>query len=517
MKRRDFIKLSSVVTIPVFFNGFGLKAIARKPVPSINEYNDKVLVLIQMDGGNDTLNTVIPLDQYSNLSSVRSNILIPENKVLKYNDKVGFHPYMASLKEVMDEGQLNIVRAVGYPNQNRSHFRSTDIWMSGSAADVQKTTGWMGSYFSLEHADYPDGYPNDDINFPFAISMGSTASQTCQGSFGNYSIAVSDATQAGELFEGEWETTPDNCFGDQLSFVRDTVRQSNEYSDIVSEAYSKGTNMSQKYSDDNKLASNLKDVARLISGGLKTKVYVVRLGGFDTHSAQVDAVDTEKGKHGELLATLSTAIGAFQDDLNLMNLDKRVIGMTFSEFGRRIKSNASFGTDHGTAVDMFVFGSCVNPVIIGENPEISDNVDNKEAVPMQFDYRSVYGSLLIDWFEAKESEVKSILYEDFHKISIVAGCESTANEDLLPENDIEFTISPNPVYSSTTISFLSNGEQSIISLFDELGSELKVIMRTTLPQGKQTFSFDVSYLSSGVYFIRLVNSTNQITRRFVKI
>lgn len=517
MKRRDFIKLSSVITIPVFFNGFGLKAIAGKPVPSINEYNDKVLVLIQMDGGNDTLNTVIPLDQYSNLSKVRSNILIPENKVIKYNDNVGLHPSLLPLDGLKDEGQLNIIRAVGYPNHNRSHFRSTDIWMSGSAADVYKSTGWMGSYFSLEHGDFPSGYPNDDINYPFAISMGSTASQTCQGRYGNYSIAVSDATQAGELFEGEWETTPDNCFGDQLAFVRDAVRQSNEYSDIVSEAYSKGNNLSAKYPADNKLASNLKDVARLISGGLKTKVYVVRLGGFDTHSAQVDVADVSIGKHAGLLQSLSNAIDAFQDDLNLMSLDKRVIGMTFSEFGRRIKSNASFGTDHGTAVDMFVFGTCVNPGIIGENPEISENVDNKEAVPMQYDYRSVYGSLLIDWFEADEADVKSILYEDFQKIPIVAGCSSTSNEEIISESNIEFTISPNPVYSSTTISFLSNGERSKISLFDELGSELKVISNNIFTSGKQNINFNAGDLSAGVYFVRIVNSTSQVTRRFVKI
>jgi len=442
MKRRDFIKVSSIISIPVFFNGFGLRALANKPVPSINDYNDKVLVLIQMDGGNDTLNTVIPLDQYSNLSKVRSNILIPENKVIKYTNEIGFHPSMVGIKEVMDNGQLNIIRAVGYPNQNRSHFRSTDIWMSGSAADVQKTTGWLGSYFNLEYSDYPEGYPNTDIDYPFAITIGSTASNTCQGTLGNYSIAVSDATQAGELFEGEWDTIPDNCFGDQLSFVRDTVRQSNAYSDIVSEAFSKGNNISIKYPEDNKLAQSLKDVARLISGGLKTKVYVVRLGGFDTHSGQVDASEVTKGKHAELLQILSNSIAAFQDDLNKLELNERVVGMTFSEFGRRIKSNGSLGTDHGTAVDMFVFGSCINTGILGNNPEISDNVGNGEAVAMQYDYRSVYGSILVDWFEADEDEVKSILFEDFQKLPIISSCLPNGNDNIIDE-DIKVSIEPN--------------------------------------------------------------------------
>ncbi len=516
MKRRDFIKVGSILTVPVFFNGFGLKVFANKPVPSINEYNDKILILIQMDGGNDTLNTVIPLDQYSNLSKVRANIMIPENKVLKVTDKTGFHPAMTGLRSMMDESKLNIVRAAGYPNQNRSHFRSTDIWMSGSAANVQKTTGWMGSYFSQEHSDYPTGYPNSDINYPFAITIGSTASNTCQGELGNYSIAVSDATQAGELFEGEWEKLPDNCFGHQLSYVRETIRQSNAYSDIVSEAYNKGNNLSTKYPEDNKLAKSLKDVAKMISGGLKTKVYIVRLGGFDTHSGQVDTTDVTKGKHAELLKTLSDAIEAFQDDLNLLDIEERVVGMTFSEFGRRIKSNASFGTDHGSAVDMFVFGKCINAGFTGENPKISDNVDKKEAVAMQTDYRDVYGSLLVDWFEASEDDVKSFLYEDFKKLPIISSCSPSSNETVITDN-FDVIISPNPVSGRATISFTSRGEQIKVSVINELGSEIKQINNKVFENGRQEIIFDAGSLSSGIYFINIASKNMFVSKKLVKI
>ena len=229
MKRRVFIKTGSLLTIPVFINGFGLKLFAGQPVPSPEEYNDKTLILIQLDGGNDTLNTVIPIDQYTNLSKVRSNILIPESKVLKLNDVTGMHPAMSEMKSIFDDGKMNIVRATGYPNPNRSHFRSTDIWMSGSAADVYETTGWMGRYFAMDYPEYPDNFPNDDINYPFAISIGSTASETCQGVSSNYSIAVSNPESSGELFEGEWDTIPSNCYGSELSFIRNAVRQSNAY------------------------------------------------------------------------------------------------------------------------------------------------------------------------------------------------------------------------------------------------------------------------------------------------
>ncbi len=516
MKRRDFIKVSSILTVPVFFNGFGLKILANKPIPSINEYNDKILVIIKMGGGNDTLNTVIPLDQYFNLSKVRFNIMIPENKVIKLNDKTGFHPVMEGLRNVMDDGRLNIVRAVGYPNQNRSHFRSSDIWATGSAADVQKTTGWIGSYFNLEHPGYPTGYPNSDIDYPFAITMASSPSTICQGNSGNYSIAVADPNQTGELFEGEWDYVPDNCFGDQLSFVRETIRQSNAYSDVVSDAYNKGNNLSTKYPEESKLADDLKDVARLISGGLKTKVYVVKLGGFDTHSEQVEDTDVTKGRHANLLKEFSDAIDAFQDDLILLSVDKKVVGMTYSEFGRRIRSNASFGTDHGDAVDVFVFGTCVNPGFTGENPEISDNVGKKEAVAMQTDFRSVYGSILVDWFEADEQDVKDILYDGFQKVSVIGNCSSTSNKNIITTID-SLILSPNPAITELNIEFYSGGKQTEISIYNELGTKLKVIANRKFNTGTQKLTIPVSELTSGVYFIRMKNSFGQKTERFVKI
>ncbi len=516
MKRRDFIKTGSLLTIPVFINGFGIRLFAGKPVPVPDTYNDKILILIQLDGGNDTLNTVIPLDQYSNLSKVRSNILIPENKVLKLNDITGFHPAMSDMKSMFDDGNLNIIRATGYPNPNRSHFRSTDIWMSGSAADVYETTGWMGRYFALDYPEYPDNFPNDEVEYPFAISIGSTASETCQGNSANYSIAVSNPESAGELFNGEWDYIPSNCYGSELSFVRDIVRQSNAYSQIVSEAYEKGNNLSGKYNDDNKLGINLKIIARLISGGLNTKVYVVRLGGFDTHSAQVDSVDTTIGRHAELLESLSNAIGAFQDDLELLGLDKKVIGMTFSEFGRRIKSNASYGTDHGDAVDVFVFGSCVKSGFTGQNPIISDNVDKKEAIPMQNDFRSVYGSLLIDWFGADEQDIKDILYDGFQKIDIVGDCSSTSNNNITVANEI-FKLSPNPASSILKIEFSSLGEHMEVAIYNELGSKLNIIANKKFNMGIQAINVDISDLTPGVYYIRILSTKTQYTKRFVKI
>ena len=188
--------------------------------------------------------------------------------------------------------------------------------------------------------------------------------------------------------------------------------QTNAYNDVIQTANDNGANLSTKYEDDDSLASKLKIVAKLIAGGLKTKVYVVNLGGFDTHALQVDGSDQTTGDHAELLSSLSKSICAFQDDLEQLGLDERVVGMAYSEFGRRIRSNDSLGIDHGTAGPMMLFGSCVNPAVLGDNPEISPDVDNQEGVPMQFDFRSVYGSVLMDWFEVEEQVVKDLLYDD---------------------------------------------------------------------------------------------------------
>ena len=221
--------------------------------------------------------------------------------------------------------------------------------------------------------DFPEDYPNDDCPDPFAITLGSIVSETCQGPSTNFSMALVDPENLTTIIEGaEGSLDLDTCYGYQLDFLRTAVKQTNAYSESIETAADNGNNMAQ-YPGDNRLAEQLRIIAQLISGGLQTQVYIVNLGGFDTHAAQV-ADSTTTGNHANLLETLSGAVAAFQEDLQLLGLDERVVGMTFSEFGRRIRSNDSLGTDHGTAAPLFVFGSCINPAIIGENPEIPDVV-----------------------------------------------------------------------------------------------------------------------------------------------
>ncbi len=518
MKRRSFIKRSSTVGVPLMLGGIKVSALNNPFFNVLNTGDDKVLVLIQLSGGNDGLNMVLPKDQYANLAQVRSNVLIPENEILNLTDTVGLHPAMDDIKNMFDDGKLNIIQSVGYPNQNRSHFRSSDIWHSASPADEVWNTGWLGRYFDTIAPDYPTGYPNDSFPDPLAVTIGSTVNETCQGTGGNFSLALVDPDNLTALATPINTTQPDSCFGDKMDFLVTSIIQTNAYNEVVEAASANGSNMSTKYADDNQLANKLKLVARLISGGLGTKVYVVQLGGFDTHGDQVVGGDTTTGEHADLLNELSDAICAFQDDLTLLGVNERVVGMTYSEFGRRIRSNASLGTDHGTAAPMMLFGSCINPGIFGDNPEISPDVDVQEGVSMQFDFRSIYGSILMDWFELDQQLVEDLLYEDFQYIPVLQSCTAPTNTNEVSLSDsIGLDVFPNPFNAYTTIQFTVPAGFAKISLFDVIGNELRVLSSGLFTTGTHTIQMEANDLAPGTYYCRIQTDHGQKVKRVVRM
>lgn len=517
MKRRSFLQTGSAVSLPILVNGLSLGILPKNALfAALNEDSDRVLVLVQLNGGNDGLNTIIPIDQYDHLANARSNILVPENQVLNLQDHVGLHPVMTGLHGLYEDDRLGIVQGVAYPNQNRSHFRSSDIWMTGSPADEFWTSGWLGRYLDKKFPDYPDNYPNPDHPDPFAITIGAIVSETCQGFSSNFSMALTDPFSLSPLDPGEGGSLPDNNYGHELAFLLQTIAQTNAYSDTVLQAAESGTNLSTLYAGDNRLAQQLKTVALLISGGLKTKVYIVSLGGFDTHANQVGDSPTQ-GQHANLLAQVSGAINAFQDDLKKQGLEEKVLGMTFSEFGRQIRSNDSLGTDHGTAAPLILFGPCVESGILGENPEIGENVEPQEGVAMQYDFRSVYGSVLMDWFGASEADVKELLYEDFQHLPIIAGCSPTSIFDPLIDEDLSVELYPNPCRSYSRIKWQSQGEYFRISVFDHLGHELETLASGNFARGSQELTWDCSGYPPGSYFIRVVGDQGQKTRKLVKL
>jgi uncharacterized protein (DUF1501 family) len=518
LNRRDFIKLSSIATasLPIALSGFPIFAKEKPAAYQFSTENDNILVLIQLQGGNDGLNTVFDLNQYDNLQNVRSNIIIPENDLLTVNGTTRFHPSMSGLKAIWDQEKLGVIQNVGYPDQNRSHFRSTDIWNSASSVNDYISSGWIGRFFDVNHATFPENYPNENNPDPFAITIGRVVSETCQGINSNFSMALEDPENPGTALVSNTGNIPDNCYGDALGFVNDTIKQTNAYAEVIKNASSSGNNLSTKYNNSS-LSEKLKQVAKLISGGLKTKVYVVQLGGFDNHDNQVVEGVTKTGKHADLLEQLSDAMAAFQDDLKLLNIEDKVLGMTYSEFGRRIRSNAGLGTDHGTAAPLFVFGNCAKNQVLGDAPEIDTQVDEKEGVQMQFDFRNIYSTILTDWLGATKQESTSILFDEFDALPLFkSGCSvALSTDDILLEKS-EIKVFPNPTSDFINIKFFGTNERTRITLYNSLGAVVKEISRKNYSSIQHSIKIDVQSLPKGNYFIHYQTKGSSKTKKLLK-
>lgn len=327
-------------------------------------------------------------------------------------------------------------------------------------------------------------------------------------------MAIINTNDLGGLTTGIEAPPTNDCYGSELSFLVETFKKSNEYGERIIDAADAGNSNSNLY-PNNYFAQELSTVAKLISGGLQTKIYVLKMNAFDTHADQVETNDTTKGWHADLLKNLSEAIAAFQEDLKLLGIEDRVLGMTFSEFGRKIRSNAGNGTDHGSAAPMLFFGSCLGQQIIGENPEIGTNVDIEEGVAMQYDFRSVYGSVLMDWFEVSEENVKELLFDDFQYVPVVGNCKVTNTQELNPV--VEATARPNPFdqHFTLTFSILENARVAI-DLYDVVGKVIQRVSNQNLSSGEHQVYVEAHRLPSGVYFARIQAGNAVKTMRVVK-
>ena len=427
MKRRNFLKgAASSLILPAFLHGHSIQAFANSPfLQAIHESDetDHVLVLVQLNGGNDGLNTVIPIDIYDAYYAARTNIAIPQQKILRLNgvESTGLHPAMTGMQSLFNEGHLSVVQSVSYPKPNFSHFRATDIWLSGADTDEVLSSGWAGRYLDRNYPGYPEKYPNNEMADPLAIQIGGIVSPALQGPFTTMGMAISNPTSFYDLINSNQSFSSETRAGDQLAYIREMSLKTDQYAGVIKKAAQKITSQSAGYpaAGKNPLADQLKIVARLIAGGLKTKVYIVNIGGFDTHAKQTEQADTSTGSHARLLARLSEAITVFMKDINELNVGDRVLGMTFSEFGRRIKSNASGGTDHGAAAPVFFFGNKVQANVVGNNPALPANATVKDNIAMQYDFRSLYASVLEHWFRISDADVQKMLLRKYQTLPVI--------------------------------------------------------------------------------------------------
>ena len=401
LTRREFVRgagglgfLAFSGVAPAFL---ARSAMAQTPAP---ERDRSILVIVQLAGGNDGLNTVIPFtdDRYYNLRPT----LGLKNNLLELNDDLALHPACQPLHELYGEGKLSIVQNVGYPNPNRSHFRSTEIWETGSDSDTFQREGWLGRYLDNDCSGSPEAESVDAD--PAAIHVGDMIPQTylsleSHSLFGMKPYGKFDRGQDPADLAYEKLLQADHIEGN-ASYLQHTMMNT-----LVTERRVEkiiGKYKPQTTYPRTNLAQSLKRVAALIHADMETRVYFVSQGGYDTHANQLN-------NHQRLLTELSTSMSAFQKDLTAHSKDDQVMTMTFSEFGRRPAENGSGGTDHGTAAPLFVMGSKVKGGLLGQTPELV--TDATKDLTYSTDFRGVYSSVLDKWLEADSSKILGDKYE----------------------------------------------------------------------------------------------------------
>lgn len=509
-RRRFLLRSSGALALPMLFRGVPLKAFDGPLLQNLTNtaaMSDRVLVLVQLNGGNDGINTVVPLDQYDDYVTARPGVALPEASLLRLTEATALHPAMTGVHTLWKERKVALVQGVSYPSPNLSHFRATDIWMTGSNSDEYLSSGWVGRYLDTQYPGYPADYPSDVMPDPIAIQMSATVSLALSG-FEQQAMGI--ALQDPESFYDLVNGTTSGGGGlpmaaearENTLYVRDIQAKSQTYSTVIKAAADKGGNKAD-YPSENRLAAQLQIVARLIAGGLKTRVYVATLGGFDTHAGQVDDGDATRGVHANLLGQLGDAVLAFQRDLEANKVDDRVVAMTFSEFGRRVHSNLSLGTDHGTSAPLFFFGSPVQDGIVGVNPSLTD-LDNDNLL-MQHDMRQVYASALQQWFGADPATLQEILLGGYGTVPVIRAAATSVTDG--PTGDIGHhlhAIVPNPVRGITTIVVdVTHMARLQGGLYDARGFLVASIVDAVVAPATYRWPLDVGALPSGSYHVRM--------------
>ncbi len=424
--RRAFLRTSLLGaalswTVPVFIERTFMTLNAQAADSAVQTMTGKdhpILVVIQLAGGNDGLNTIIPF-QDDLYFKARPQLAVPKNQVLPIDSRVGLNPSLMALKGIYDDGNLAIIQGVGYPNPNRSHFRSTEIWQTASNAQQYLTKGWIGRYFDncCAGADPTIGVVLGE-QLPEAFNA-QNPTGVAIGRPGNLGFDREPGLEEARLFGELNGLDPAAMSGDSigtlagpnssgmsaLEYLQRTALDAQVSTDKIRKVL-KGTTNEAVY-PKNRLGNSLSLISRLIAGELPTRVYYASQGGYDTHAGQANT-------HKRLLNELAESLAAFCHDLKAKGIFDRVLVMTFSEFGRRVAENANGGTDHGTAAPMFICGGCVQAGLYGNQPSL-DRLDAGDLF-YSVDFRSVYASVLSKWMKAPAAQV---LGRDFQKLDFV--------------------------------------------------------------------------------------------------
>lgn len=562
MKRRQFIKLSSAASV-MALSPLQVQAAFNTFMPFLDcpDASNRKLVLIFLNGGNDGLNTLVPVNQYDTYRGLRQSVYIPELEYinldtgLSLGDQVGLHPSLSAFKGLYEDGLLRIIHNVGYPLANKSHFKSTDLYSTGNdglSSGNGLQSGWMGRYFEGALPDFIE----EGIHPP-GIQMGtSTPSLGFQGANTN-GLAMNlkgQRTRLDEFYNDlngglnglSGVQAPNNLdeinsdYGNNLKFLANIDLASNKYAEAITNAYNNGgTNPNPVIYPDNiggdDLPGQLSTVARLIRGGLQSKIYMVQLNGFDTHAGQVDGAGSiTGGRHDKLLTDLSGSIKAFMEDIQSDSLHEDIVGLTFSEFGRKAGENGSLGTDHGQAAPMFIFGTPVAGGISGSNPDLSipSAENNYQIEDLDYDYRQVFASLLQNFLGADNAvidnafldyssspgttqsftnaKISELLKEEYD----LANC-STFSDNNPSSIEKKWLLHPNPVKDVINFSTTIKNASSVSYKIYNTTGKLLMSKTNTLEFGQLNLS--LKHLTSGLYFFQIKVDGSTEVHKVIKI
>lgn len=413
--RRTFLRMTGMAALgsALLLKNSSVQAFAPSSLMQSltnSDCGDRTLVLIRLKGGNDGLNTIVLRgnDEYYN---IRPTLAVQEPDLWALNDEYGMPNEMQALESLWGDGMMRVIHNVGYPEANYSHFRSSDIWASASDSDELVNTGWIGRLLDRQLPAFQTASPT----IPPALQIGIQPNMVFRADFGNMALAISNPAefyqlaQTGELYPtGTLGQDPND---QELDFVRSVANSAFRYSESIQGAYNGGNN--QAAYPTNYLAEQLAIIARLIKGNLGTKIYMVSIDGFDTHSNQAD-------DHPRLIQEVADSVKAFFDDLGVSGHTENVLAMTFSEFGRTIYENGSSGTDHGTGAPMLLFGEGLDSGFHGTAPDLL-NLDMYGDPFFSVDFRSVYATVLSNWLCVPQEVTANALGQEFNFV-----------EDLLP-------------------------------------------------------------------------------------
>jgi uncharacterized protein (DUF1501 family) len=544
MERRNFIKLSATASFATLLPNEVFALLKSAGLSNCPNISNRKIVLIQLAGANDGINTIVPISQYDIYANLRPNIklnnvgspngIINLDSTLPTDKQVGLHPSLTGFKALYDSGFLRVIQGVGYPQQDKSHFKSTDLWLmggDGTQANNNIGSGWMGRFME----NYYQSLVND--NYPLAIQLGSN--DVSLGFHGvdehDLSFYISGQDPAGfySIINGLGGVAPniipDSEYGDLMQYILNVNQATNVYSQTITNAFNAGTN-SVTYANTS-LSNQLKSVAKFISGGLETKIYLVKISGFDTHNLQVESnTNNHLGIHANLLSELSGAIQSFINDLNNQNLGDDVMAVTFSEFGRKAAENGNLGTDHGEIAPMFVFGKGIQGGVSGNNVNLSEaNAQNNYQIyTVEHDYRRVFGTILQDWLGVANQTLNLTFYDNTNNVGfsnqkinpfIANGAlvpESCYSNALLSSNNYtadqnQLIVFPNP--ASHFVNFNSKNENIFsVEIFNVKGQSIKKINN---PMVSNNFKIDVSNFAKGLYILKVSTDVGAYSRKLM--